>query len=89
MAAWRVEFSASAKEDIAVLDKMVRRRIIDALEWLSDNFDSITPIPLVGRWRGFFKFRVGDWRVIYEIESVKRLLIIRYIDHRGKIYKNR
>lgn len=87
MTAWLAEFRTSAEDDLATLDKPTRRRVIDALEWLSDNFDSIIPIPLGGRWNGFFKFRVGDWRVIYEMKPDKRTLIVHYIDHRGKIYK--
>lgn len=87
MASWRIEFSESAENDLADLDKQIARRIIDAGEWLAENFDGIVPIPLGGSWRGFFKFRVGDWRVIYKIKSSESALIVHYIDHRGKIYK--
>ena len=87
MAVWHVELSESAEDDLAELDKPIRRRVIGALEWLADNFDSIVPIPLGGVWKGFFKFRVGDWRLVYEFISAKRTLIVYYIDHRGKIYR--
>jgi len=53
------------------------------------NFDQITPLPLGDKWRGFFKLRIGDWRVVYEIEISKRLITIHYIDHRDKIYKRK
>ena len=89
MAVWRVEFSENAEDDLAALDRPIRRRVIDGLEWLSNNFDNIVPIPLGGRWKEFFKFRVGDWRVVYEINSVEQTLIVHYIDHRSKIYKRR
>jgi len=89
MAVWRVEFSENAEDDLALLDRPIRRRIISGLEWLSGNFDSVVPIPLEGRWRGLFKFRVGDWRIIYAIKFTGHALIIHYIDHRSKIYKRR
>lgn len=89
MAAWHARFAESAEKDLAALDKPIRRRVIDTVEWLSANFDSIVPIPLGGQWKGFFKFRVGDWRIIYEIKSGDQLIIAHYIDHRGKIYKRR
>ena len=41
MAVWHVELSESAEADLAELDKPIRRRVIGALEWLADNFDSI------------------------------------------------
>lgn len=89
MIAWQVEFSENAEDDLAVLDRQIRWRVIDRLEWLSNNFDNIIPIPLGGRWKEFFKFRVGDWRIIYEIKSKENLLIVHYIDHRSKIYRRR
>lgn len=89
MGKWRIEFSLSAENDLAMLDKPVRRRVVDALEWLSENFDVVVPIPLGGPWKGFLKLRVGDWRVIYEIKPENSALVIRYIDHRREIYKRR
>ena len=87
MVIWRVEFSENAENAMAILDKPIRQRVIGGLEWLSGNFDTIVPLPLGNRWRGFFKFRVGDWRVIYEIKPNEYALKIHYIDHRSKIYK--
>ena len=41
MTKWNLEFYAEAEEDIAVIDKPVRRRIIEKLEWLVNNFDGV------------------------------------------------
>ena len=87
MTEWRAEFSEKAESDLRMLDRLVRRQIIDRIGWLVENFDSVTPLPLHGKWRGFFKLRVGDWRVVYEIEAGEKILKIHYIDHRDKIYK--
>ena len=87
MAPWRVVFSKRAESDLILLDGQMRRRIVDAIEWLSENFEDIVPIPLGGPWRGFFKLRVGDWRAVYRINFAERALIIHYIDRRDKIYK--
>ena len=84
---WRVEFSKVGERDLGVLDRPIRREIIDRLEWLSANFDSITPLALHGQWKGFFKLRVGDWRIVYKFDFSKQLIDVRLIDHRSKIYK--
>lgn len=84
---WVLEFRKSAERDLAVLDHPLRRRIIEKLGWLIENFDSIVPLPLGGRWRGLFKLRVGDWRVAYEINFSKKLITVHYIDRRDRIYK--
>ena len=84
---WRVNFTYEAEKDLERLDGIIRRRILDKLIWFRDNFDTITPLPLGGKWRGFFKLRAGDWRIIYEVEVKKFLVTIHCIDNRDKIYK--
>ncbi|WP_096894553.1 type II toxin-antitoxin system RelE/ParE family toxin [Candidatus Scalindua japonica] len=56
-------------EDLSRLDKPIIRRILKKVSWLSNNFDSITPESLSGDFKGSFKLRLGDWRVVYTIES--------------------
>lgn len=89
MGRWQLEFSGNAERDLAVLDHSLRRKIIDKLEWLTINFDNITPLPLSESWRGFFKLRVGDWRVVYKVRHSKYLILVCYIDRRDKIYKRK
>ena len=87
MSVWQLEVSAEAEEDIDKLDAVIRRRVLEKLEWLQSNFDNIIPLPLGNEWRGFFKLRVGDWRIIYEIDNAKLEITVHYIDRRDKIYK--
>ncbi|WP_320073095.1 type II toxin-antitoxin system RelE/ParE family toxin [Nostoc sp. MG11] len=46
----------------------------------------MTPLPLTGEWSGFYKLRVGDYRVIYEFEIESQLIIITKVGHRSEIY---
>lgn len=89
MSSWRVEFVAEAEADLRLIQKTWRRKILERVKWLGESFDVITPIPLHGEWRGFFKLRVGDWRVVYLIEYDRRVILIRYIDRRDRIYKKK
>lgn len=89
MPQWKVKFTVEAEKDLDKLDKQIRERVLEKILWLKDNFDQIIPLPLGGRWQGFFKLRVGDWRVIYEVEDVKKRLTIHLIDHRDKVYQRR
>ncbi len=85
--AWRVEFSKTGERDLGALDRSERRGIVERLEWFAENFEQVTPLPLHAEWRGFFKLRVGDWRVIYRFDQQKYLIMVHVIDHRSKIYK--
>lgn len=61
------------------------RRILNKITYLSRQFSSITHEPLSGDLAGTFKLRVGDWRVIYTIES--DLIVVQAIGHRKEIYR--
>lgn len=85
--AWKAKFSKGAERDLARLDKAVRRRVIEKVEWLSRNFESITPLPLTGEYKEFYKLRAGDWRIFYKVNWSVEIITIEYIDHRSKAYK--
>jgi mRNA interferase RelE/StbE len=89
MPEWRFELTKEAEEDLEKLDSSIRDRILEKLKWFRENFEQIIPLPLGGKWRGFFKLRIGDYRVVYEVEKVKKVVTIHYIDRRDKIYKRR
>ena len=55
-----------AVRDLERIDRTVGRRIAKRLEWLRINIENINPEPLTGKLAGFYKFRVGDYRAIYE-----------------------
>ena len=79
-----IEWNEDAVKDLTKLDKQVAQRILKKIHWLSENFEKVTPEPLIGQFKGTFKLRIGDWRVIYTIES--DTLVIQFIGHRKDIY---
>jgi mRNA interferase RelE/StbE len=89
MPKWILDFTPEAERDFQKLDKNLKRRIDEKLDWLLKNFDNIIPLSLTGKWQGFFKLRVGDWRVIYKVEWEKNRIIVYVIDRRDKIYKRK
>jgi len=89
MSNWQLAFTPEAHSDLDKLSKNIQRRVIAKLDWLTENFDNLEPLPLSSDWKGFFKLRVGEWRVIYKIDWVKELIIVWIIDKRDQIYKKR
>jgi mRNA interferase RelE/StbE len=73
--------------DLTKLDKTTAKRILESIEWFSQHIEAITPIPLKSNLSGFFKLRVGDWRVIYEIDHKQKTLYVHKIGHRREIYQ--
>ena len=89
MAPWRFEITDDAEHDIERLDPPVARRVRERLEWFIVHFEETVPLPLGAGYKGFFKLRVGDWRIIYEVKDPEREIVVHAIDRRDKIYKRR
>lgn len=88
--AWRIELDDAAKKDLAKLDKQVARRITTFLrERLAvlDDPRSIGEALKGSRLGEFWKYRVGDYRIIAHIEDGQlRILVVR-IGNRREVYR--
>ncbi len=89
MLKWSVELTQEAEKDISVLDNSIRRRVILKLDWLEKNFDEILPVVLTADLRDYFKLRVGDWRIFYQVDWRRNIITVRYVDNRSKAYKKK
>ena len=83
---YKVDFQEDAISDIEKIDKVIAQRILDKIKWLSENFLMMVPQPLKGKYKGFFKLRVGDWRVIYEFDNHEKTIKIHIVKHRREVY---
>lgn len=87
MNGWRFDITDSGKQDLAKLDTAIQRHVLEKLKWFTENFQNITPFPLGNIWRGFFKLRVGDWRIVYDADHETKSITVHAIDNRDKVYK--
>jgi len=79
----------AATRDLERLDKPVARRIVGRINWLAANLDNIKPEQFTADLAGFYKFRVGNYRVVYQILRDERIIIIHQVDHRSEVYRKR
>ena len=88
--AWRIEFEDSALKELAKLDKPVARRILAFLRERVAGLDDPRSVgeALKGSKLGeFWKYRVGDYRVIANIEDgALRILVLR-VGNRREVYR--
>lgn len=85
---YRVDFTLQAEEDLSRIDRNIAKRIAEKIEWFCQNIDHIIKEPLTGKFKGKYKLRVGDWRIIYSIEHSSQIVTIYAIEHRSRVYKN-
>jgi mRNA interferase RelE/StbE len=81
---YKVLLSSKASRQLKKLERGVQKRIVDALERIS-----IRPEAYVSKLVGDkgYKLRVGDYRVIMDIEKELLLILVIKVGHRKKIYK--
>ena len=88
--AYRVELAASAERELAKLDAQPAKRILNFLHESVSKLDDSRRIgkALRGSELGeFWKYRVGDYRLICKIEDKRLLLLVLRIGHRREIYR--
>jgi mRNA interferase RelE/StbE len=86
---YRIRILKAAARELERLDKPFARRIAERINWLAANLDNIRPEPFTGDLAGFYKFRIGDYRIIYEILHDEQVIVIHEIGHRRDIYRRR
>jgi len=89
--AWTVEVSDFAEKQLRKLDRPVHKRLID---WLDDRIEGgKNPRhfgePLRGDLADFWRYRVGDFRIICEIQEQRMVVLALAIGHRRKVYSGR
>ena len=90
--AWRIEFLPAAEKELAKLDRPVAQRILAFLDQRVRPVDDPRAIgeALSGdRLGAFWKYRVGDYRLIVAIEDRRVLVTVVRISHRSAVYRSR
>jgi mRNA interferase RelE/StbE len=86
---WSVEFSRSSLKSIKKSERSIRQRILDRLEehgTLENPLRHKDVRPLEGKLDGFYRFRIGEYRLIFELDPIQRRLGVLAIFSRGAGY---
>ena len=88
--AWRIEVTHTAEKQLAQLDRPFALRIRSFLRERVAVLDDPRSIgdALKGSELGeFWKYRVGDWRLICEIKDQQILIIVLSLGNRREVYR--
>lgn len=88
--AWRVEFDDGAKRDLEKLDKPIALRITMFLRERVGQLDdprSIGEALKGSRLGDFWRYRVGDYRIICDLQNQRLLVLALRVGHRREIYR--
>ena len=88
--AWRIEFESAAQRELSRLDPQIAKRVLVFLRGRVAQLDDPRSIgeALKGSRLGeFWKYRVGDYRIIASIEDdALRILVVR-VGNRREVYR--
>jgi len=84
--AYRIEFTPKAQRDFKALDGSIRGRIARRIDSLAEN-----PFPSgIKKIEGedeLYRLRVGDYRVLYQVQGKVLLVLIVGMGHRRDVYR--
>ena len=83
---YQIEFTASAGRALSKFGKTLQFRITAKIDALANQPRPPGVEKLHGR-RDRYRLRVGDYRIIYEIQDCILLVLIVDIGHRREIYR--
>lgn len=83
---YRIEFTRSAEKDLRRIERSSVSAIYDAIEHLADDPRPHGVKKLAGADRTY-RIRIGDYRVVYEIEDNFLLILLIRIGHRKDVYR--
>lgn len=86
MVLYKIEWKQSAKKELKKLGKETIPRVIQAVESLSSDPYSVNSRKLKGS-KYTYRLKVGNYRIVYTVQSKILLIEVIRVGHRKKIYK--
>ena len=83
---YKVVYLDQVEEDLKKLDKPTVKKILSRIETYLIQDPRGLGKPLKGDFEGYWRYRWGDYRVIYKISEREILIIVLRIGHRKGIY---
>jgi mRNA interferase RelE/StbE len=84
---YEVVVEAGAAKGLRKLPRDVTERIAGELRNLGEDPRGPGAKKIVGSER-FYRIRVGDYRIVYEVEDQSKRVIVMAIGHRKDVYRN-
>lgn len=83
--AYKIEYAKGVTKDLKNLPKPVIVRALEIVERILAA-DPRVGKPLTGPYKGLWKYRLGDYRIIYSIEQARLVVFVLRIRHRKDVY---
>lgn len=85
---WKIEWDSKALKEAKKLDRNARKKIVEYLEKrvLASQDPYLFGKPLKGNKAGLWRYRIGDYRILCQIEDKVLVILVIAVGHRKDIY---
>lgn len=83
---YRLIVKPSAERDVERLPRPVLRRVLKRLAQIEADPRAPGSAKLAGT-KTTYRVRVGDWRIVYEIDDARRTVFVTIVAHRREVYR--
>jgi len=87
---WKIEYAKSVRKSVRKLDRQTQIRLRKYLETrlaVADDPRSLGRALQGSKFQNLWRFRVGDYRIIAQIEDDKVRVLVLRIGHRREVYR--
>lgn len=84
---YAIQILPAAQRAMAGLSKPVRRRVDEHILSLADDPRPHGAIPLKGEGKGLCRLRVGDYRILYQVQDGALIVLVIDVAHRREVYR--
>lgn len=84
---YRVELRPAADRELRKIDRANQERIRERIDALAVNPRPSGVKALHGSSEGLLRFRVGEYRVIYQVKDAALLVVVVTVGHRREVYR--
>ncbi|HKL86206.1 MAG TPA: type II toxin-antitoxin system RelE/ParE family toxin [Treponemataceae bacterium] len=84
---FRIELSPKAHKQFYILDKPIQQQITKYINTLAETENPRQRgKPLIGSLAGIWRYRIGDYRILFRIEDDILIILVLEIGHRKEVY---
>ena len=87
MASYSLGFKPSVEKDLQSIPRAMVSRLLDRIDRLPANPTPPQSTKLQGAER-LYRLRVGDYRVVYEVDREAEQITVHYVRHRRDVYRS-
>lgn len=88
--AWTIDVSERALRSLRKMDRQMARRIRDELAEIAELDDPRSRgKALTGNLTGVWRYRVGDYRILCDIEDGRLVIVVVDVARRREVYRRR